>query len=248
MFAALTLICFNASALEHVVKRGETLESIANHYNISLTQLKQANPGVDNLFFIGLKLNIPESQSEAVPTQGYSVQSNGLNEVNNTTVNNHGNSTGSEAVVNNDELSAEKFSCWYVSYTASVKKFDGGFYGLGWITYGKSGFGATFSANGNYGLVKPGNLMFQFGPLYGYPINENVLIGAQLKGFVSTYEGTNKKGYKDQKVGGGMFFMPNIALRAGKISLTVGYNLGWGKVGGPAEFAHSLHLAVGYDF
>lgn len=45
----------------HTVARGENLQSIAAKYNVTEAQLISANPGVDKLFYVGLKLNIPES-------------------------------------------------------------------------------------------------------------------------------------------------------------------------------------------
>lgn len=64
-----------ASALEHTVQRGETLESVAKAYNITTQQLVNANPGADKLFYVGLKLNIPEANAAAtMPAANESVQ------------------------------------------------------------------------------------------------------------------------------------------------------------------------------
>lgn len=244
---AITMLCFNASALEHVVKRGETIESIANTYGISVSQLKDANPGVDNLFFIGLKLNIPESRQMEASAQNYLMESAEGSPAYNSNPDYRQEPGRETAAVGHEELSSEKFSNGYVSYMANVNDFGLGYYGLGWVYYGNSGFGTTCSLHGNWGIAKKGNLQLMFGPIYGMPMNDNVLIGAQLKGVMGTYDGFNKKdGREEVKLGGGMYFMPNIELRAGKISLTVGYNLGWLKYEGKAEFAHNLHLAIGY--
>lgn len=61
----LSCVCLVMSALTHTVNRGESLNSIAEQYNITVAQLLEANPGADNLFFVGMKLNIPEA-SQAV--------------------------------------------------------------------------------------------------------------------------------------------------------------------------------------
>lgn len=45
----------------HTVQRGETIESIAQIYNISTAQLLEANPSAKELFYVGLKLDIPEA-------------------------------------------------------------------------------------------------------------------------------------------------------------------------------------------
>ena len=54
----------------HVVKRGETPESVAAKYGISTDALKSANPNMNNLFYVGMKLNIPQllsTKDEATP-------------------------------------------------------------------------------------------------------------------------------------------------------------------------------------
>lgn len=55
-------------AKTHTVVRGESLQSIAAKYNITTTQLVKANPGADNLFYVGLKLNIPENEATTPET------------------------------------------------------------------------------------------------------------------------------------------------------------------------------------
>ncbi len=59
-----------AMALEHTVKRGETLESIAAHYGVTVDAIRAANPNV-NLIFTGIKLEIPEKlqHEDVLPTQ-----------------------------------------------------------------------------------------------------------------------------------------------------------------------------------
>lgn len=56
LFLGSVAIC----ATTHTVARGENLQRIAEKYNITVAQLVEANPGVETLFYIGLKLNIPE--------------------------------------------------------------------------------------------------------------------------------------------------------------------------------------------
>ena len=47
--------------VSHVVQRGETLESIAEYYNVSVEDIDKANPNMDGVVYVGLKLNIPTS-------------------------------------------------------------------------------------------------------------------------------------------------------------------------------------------
>jgi len=57
------------TAKTHTVQRGETIESIARKYNVTVDALKQANPNVKQTIYVGLKLNIPERQQMEVPKE-----------------------------------------------------------------------------------------------------------------------------------------------------------------------------------
>ena len=59
--------CFSQT-VEHVVAVGETFESIARKYGMTEQQLKEANPKYRGVFFVGMKLNIP--QKYANPQKG----------------------------------------------------------------------------------------------------------------------------------------------------------------------------------
>lgn len=50
--------------VSHVVQRGETLESIAEYYNVSVEDIDKANPNMDGVVYVGLKLNIPTSSAQ----------------------------------------------------------------------------------------------------------------------------------------------------------------------------------------
>lgn len=50
----------SAQLSSHTIKRGETFEIIARRYNITVEQLREANPDVDDCY-VGFTLNLPES-------------------------------------------------------------------------------------------------------------------------------------------------------------------------------------------
>ncbi len=73
IFLTLAILVVSACAMSaavHVVRRGETLRSIAGTYNITTQQLIEANPGADSLFYVGLKLNIPEPAAAPATAPG----------------------------------------------------------------------------------------------------------------------------------------------------------------------------------
>lgn len=63
IFAVTTWTDILAQQLSHIVQRGETFELIARRYNISVNQLMDANPEVDQCF-VGYKLNLPEGAKQ----------------------------------------------------------------------------------------------------------------------------------------------------------------------------------------
>jgi len=61
----LCIVCMFAMAqsqtVTHVVQRGETLESIADYFKVSVDDINKANPNADGMVYVGMKLNIPTS-------------------------------------------------------------------------------------------------------------------------------------------------------------------------------------------
>lgn len=50
----------------HVVQRGETIESIAKQYNVSVADINKANPNAEGIVYVGMKLNIPTSSKPQI--------------------------------------------------------------------------------------------------------------------------------------------------------------------------------------
>lgn len=48
----------------HTIERGETLESIATKYHVSINAIKKANPDALDMLYVGMKINIPQSSQE----------------------------------------------------------------------------------------------------------------------------------------------------------------------------------------
>ena len=50
-----------SQTVTHIVQRGETIESIAEIYKVSVENINKANPNADGIVYVGMKLNIPTS-------------------------------------------------------------------------------------------------------------------------------------------------------------------------------------------
>lgn len=59
-----------SQTVTHVVQRGETIESIAEIYKVSVEDINKANPNADGIVYVGMKLVIPTNTKEL--SQSYS--------------------------------------------------------------------------------------------------------------------------------------------------------------------------------
>lgn len=80
ILAAILILCSVAMfAQTHTVERGESLQSIAAKYQTTIEKLVEANPGIDKLFYVGLKLNIPEATAAVKADSTEPVQQSATN-------------------------------------------------------------------------------------------------------------------------------------------------------------------------
>lgn len=68
----------------HVVQRGETIESIAEYYKVSVADINKANPNADGIIYVGMKLNIPTSTSPKNETRTEKTTTSGISSNENT--------------------------------------------------------------------------------------------------------------------------------------------------------------------
>lgn len=65
-----SIVCVFAMAqnqtVTHVVQRGETIESIAEYYKVSIADINKANPNADGMVYVGMKLAIPTSSKPQI--------------------------------------------------------------------------------------------------------------------------------------------------------------------------------------
>lgn len=60
--------------MTHVVQRGETIESIAEYYHVSVDDINKANPNVDGMVYVGMKLVVPMANTMNITQQNAKVQ------------------------------------------------------------------------------------------------------------------------------------------------------------------------------
>lgn len=67
-FILILMMCSSvcvAQTKSHTVTRGETLQSIAQKYEVSEDAIRQVNPNMGSMFYVGMKLDIPDTKGQA---------------------------------------------------------------------------------------------------------------------------------------------------------------------------------------
>ena len=75
VITAILVVISNIAFAEitHIVERGETIEDVAKKYNVSVEDIKKANPDMGSVFFSGMKLKIPDASGVQVEQNNDSV-------------------------------------------------------------------------------------------------------------------------------------------------------------------------------
>lgn len=223
---------------EHIVERGETIATIAKLYNLSPDDLLEANPSAREMVYTGMVLTIPKSNATSSSyTQLKEDNKSGGSDKTQYDPGNGSNgiivheaSQTSDSNLSNAEYSdpgITRFSCIALTYLAQFKYFEHGFYGIYWQTFSESGWGGTFSINGNWGTGS-GDIMFKLGPMYGHMVTDWCALNASLRGTIATCDKYDKKTGKTKTgVTGGITVTPALNFKVGRLILGLGYEMGW---------------------
>ncbi|MDE7437989.1 MAG: LysM peptidoglycan-binding domain-containing protein [Muribaculaceae bacterium] len=178
-------------AQTHTVARGESLQSIAAKYNITEAQLLAANPGADKLFYVGLKLNIPESVGSVATTTTTSTANStygtAVNQMPSQPVATNQNSDKKRGRIDSEgNLIRHSF---FVKALYEMNNFDyakeSSWYGVGMSASSIAHWGA-FHVGGdlafliNAGVVKDWGCCVEFGPSARVDITENIFINMPI--------------------------------------------------------------------
>ena len=161
--ALLVIACSFAKAqsqnVTHVVLRGETIESIANHYNVSVEDINKANPNIDGIIYVGMKLNIPTSSVQPkTSSRDVSIKTSQTQEL-----------TPERSPITNVPKEDKKYS------TSSEDKEYGKF-----IIAGELGYGF---------IKGSGNFMFEGTIGANYTLPYNLYVGARIGYNSANYNG-----------------------------------------------------------
>jgi len=237
LIALLSVTMLMAQQVFHTIQRGETLESIAKKYHISVNDLKQANPNTADMCYAGQKLIIPS------PSNNVSVDNSQIETKSNAPVQNdiqaktgiaqqstYQNDTNVGKDMNTADVNYEQDGGLDIQYHAiddgwgisleSVVKYI--IFGLEY-NFGKTPEGVT--SNSGLEIYLGGN--------YRYYLTENFYFeGRLLAGYYQWDVKYNKKiGIDDQKQREAFVGLsPRAGIKFGKLGISAGYRWDWVKM------------------
>lgn len=237
-----------SQTVTHVVQRGETLESIAEYYKVSVADINKANPNADGIVYVGMKLVVPVATGNATiqttnqqetatkaPLQQYT------NESGITKKDSHANSN----VLNKMQPRV----MWGFAYFA--QDFDevklSGHYGVSIdaLNIGSSLFGINLTvASFNFGLVDKNSTsdLILFGPNIAYEFAPNFIAALPLQAMCDVYFDDKS----DTKTSWGWAISPRLYYSFGNVNINAGILINGGFKKGEKTTC-GFTAGVGFD-
>ncbi|MBQ8455718.1 MAG: LysM peptidoglycan-binding domain-containing protein [Bacteroidaceae bacterium] len=235
LIAALcTSICLAQEIKTHVIGRGETPESVAKKYDVTLEELVKANPELAKTYYVGMKLNIPtSSETTSVPKAAKAFLMSKPKKAN-AGVSDSENATITPTYSEQDSIQGQKkvntrrvlddYSYFAFNYSAPFKAANSGVVGIMGNRFGlgKSLFGISFQVGawfkGGYGT------RYGIGPNFCYPLSEHVFVFVPLQ--ADLYVSFGRKKEKD-KWSFGLELLPSLGVKCKKVFVSGGLWFGW---------------------
>lgn len=173
----LCVTTYAQNTITHIVKRGETISSIAKKYGTTEREITRLN----NLIYEGMELTLPAADNQGPELDTHRTESVRASRE----IRNEGAETKKVK-----KISPFDFSNYGVSYMASFDFADQGYYTIGGPLYTEK-IGLDLFLGWNMGLAPSGyeGSIFGLGPNYSYVLNDNILISASSY-FIGTYTST----------------------------------------------------------
>lgn len=235
MFMLLSFTGMMAQQITHTIQRGETIESIAQKYNVSEDALKKANPDISEMFFVGLKLTIPNVQPMAETINHNNVESPKAVE----STQERNNDVQSQQLVDNNPVSNNVLPSLNQPQEGGVEFAyeaveNGWGLGMNWtISYFVFGYdflegkkGDSFSRNDGYEIFIGGNYRYHLADFF-------YIEGRIIAGYYHWKTEYKAKGYKDlnNSVDEAFFgISPRAGIKIKKVAISAGYRWDWIKM------------------
>lgn len=258
----------------HTVQRGETYESIAQLYGVSVDAIKRANPNNYNLIYAGMKLVIPESAGNVVTTSEPASQpksttkadkkkqkevstSNAYKQEPTTTTHTSSTSDRSESSSKSQERNQSRVLGGLTYYATDFKGFKGSsHYGITMDVLNIEGslFGFNTTLAGlNYGFVDKDYASYQcwFGPNISYEVVPNISVALPVQANVDVVfdvptDIKDPNSEKKNKVTWGWAVSPRVYCHINRLSINVGIMVSGGFKS--SNVSCGMTAGIGYQF
>lgn len=201
----------------HIIKRGETIESVANKYGVSVEDLIKVNPSAKNYFYVGMKLVIPNSidkADEEIVTAK-------------TEISTYTPSVSYEKSIedeNKNLVNMHYYSNYGFRYNAPFESVGSGYYALAGNIFYCSGWGLVLGFGSNIGIVDIdfASVSYILGPMYAYKYN-NILLSSAFE-FVGNYRELTdiEKEAGAKKFTWGLGLCPKVGIVINKVIPSLG--------------------------
>lgn len=241
----LTTLSLSAqTSLSHTVQRGETIESVANKYGISVNDLQQANPDTKEYFYAGMKLVIPIKTNTQNITQTPSAKNSSSAAVttSSSTKTNLTKKTKQKIEIPtfHSDLDGSDFTTVALTVGSDFTDLVGMTYGIQGQYFLNNGFGATLSVEANYGLEDDADARFRVGPSYVYPITNMFYVMG-----TACYTLTMADYRGNTGMVSGASVIPTIGLAFDNIKVGINGDFCWRNGG---DLHVGAYLSIGYSF
>lgn len=223
-----------AQQISHTIQRGETLESIAQKYNVSVDAIKKANPNVAEMIFVGMKLTIPnEKQKEAVINNPVIQQQHETNlEISEVVQHQQPEDNNTSTPANTKPLQSQRQAGGTDVMYHAIE--NGWGIGLDFvISYFLFGYDYHFGKKGETLITNMGMELY-VGGNYRYHVTDYFYIeGRIVAGYYNweiKFKGKENEAF-DSKVNEAFVGLsPRAGLKFGKVAISAGYRWDWIKM------------------
>lgn len=263
MFVVVNVVFAQDFQAKHEVQRGETLASIAKQYGVTEQMIKDANPQAGNLFYVGLKLNIPKSAETKIKVKNKEVveepnviSNEGVSEKSRTVTSNGGSyrtqyEKAAGIIRENEDASSVEFNTMGIGYW-SYDGFENWGIQMSSLTY--NGWASEINLRAN--LKKYGNYNMDFaffGHSFGLTKSDNSILYLALVAGPSFRMQTVYDWEKDkdkEKMFIDFYGAVSLNFQLGeKFLIKVGYNLWSGQFKFKEGYnADGVCVSLGYEF
>ena len=240
--------------ISHTVQRGETCNSIATKYGISLEDLIKANPKAKNFFYVGMTLTIPNIKTQA-SSQNESQNSVRQNQTKKN-VNDKNKIIKAETYKSQKETknkSDKEYKDIYYSATFFCPNFnsitESSSYGLLLDAFNlyDSHVGITWVPGSfNFGIAEKGfeSAIIMLGPNVSAQLSKNVLFVLPICVICNYYGDSDYKKITGDSMVWGWMINPKVLINVGKFGFQLGFVLNGGFKGGKVNAGFNVALGI----